>query len=171
MGKLRQRMWILAGTAWVVGGISSVLYLVAYPDDGATRFGTVGFFALLCAAPLTLIAIGRRGRRRFVIVFAAATLAIATYQFWTTNWPSRYGETATWCSDNHDAHAPGRVERIPPGVHCENGFIPADGLSWVALGGWSLFYGFALSFPVMAVLWAARQRPTIALPQPPGTTR
>ena len=44
----------------------------------------------------------------------------------------------------------------------ERGFAPADGISWIALGGWSLFYAFAASFPIMALAWLARRTPGTA---------
>jgi hypothetical protein len=131
----------------------------------------VGFISITAAAALTLVAMGRRGRRRFLVVFAAATLVIGTYQFWTTNWVARFGDTATYCDDAGHALQPGASKRIPPGVECAGGFVDADGISWLALGGWSLFYGFAAAFPVMGLAWLIRQRPALPLPQPPGTTR
>jgi hypothetical protein len=163
------RTWVAAGIGCVLGGVgfsvawaSSLLGAFDPPAEGnadevAAWFGGLGFLFLVAAAVLTLIAIGRRGRRRFLIVWAAATLAIATYQFWTTNWPARYADTATWCSDTGHEFAPGHVQRIPPGVQCADGFASADGISWLALGGWSLFYGFVVSFPIMGLAWAARR--------------
>ena len=172
----RSRTWMAAGVAYTFGGVgflvSWVLVLMGAfdpPFDGsadevAAWFGGVGFLVLVAAATLTLIAIGRRGRRRFLAVVAAATLAIATYQFWTTNWSARYADTATWCSDTRHDFAPGDIQRIPPGVQCADGFAPADGISWLALGGWSLFYGFAASFPIMGLAWLARRTPPPYLP-------
>ena len=111
------------------------------------------------------------------------------YQFWTTNWVARFGDAAPWCAEAGHALAPGTIDRIPPRVRCRDGFALADGISWLALGGWSLFYGFALSFPIMGVAWAARRMPPFYRPdfdthrvswsgrfgapgaQPPGTTR
>jgi len=86
-----------------------------------------------------------------VILWTAATLAIATYQFWTTNWVARFGDTATWCFEAGHALQPGKIERIPPRAHCSDGFAPADGISWLALGGWSLFNGFVVSFPIVGI--------------------
>jgi transposase InsO family protein len=131
--------------------------------DLAVWCGGLGFMALLAGAILTLIALGRRGRHQFLLVLAVTTLTIATYEFWTSNWAARYGDVSDRCF--YAALAPGAgVQRVPPGVRCidpgdgEEVFVPADAICWLALGGWSLVYGFAASFPVMAIGWAARRR-------------
>jgi hypothetical protein len=156
----RSWMWVLAGTAFVVGGIGCVPYAATeHPGDVALWLLPVGYLSLLAAAPLTLVAMGRRGRHRFLIVFAVATVAFTMQQFWTTNWPGRYADTATWCSDNGHELAPGHIQRIPPGVQCADGVVPADAISWLALAGWSTYYGFAVSFPIMGLAWLARRLP------------
>jgi hypothetical protein len=176
-----------AGAAYAFGGIgflvSRILVVLGAfdppfddsADEVAAWFGGIGFLMLVAAATLTLLAMGRRGRRPFLVVLAATTLTIATYQFWTTNWVVRFGDVATYCSDA--GYAPARdlsIQRLPPGVRCsewvwrrgeeyaragDEVFVPADGISWLALGGFSLFYGFAASFPIMGLAWLARRLP------------
>ena len=181
------RVWVAAGIAFMLAGIGCSTYIAVdltgaldHPaqssaDDVAVWFVRVGSLAVLAAAVLTLIAMGRRSRHRFLIVLAMTTFAVATLQFWTTNWVARYGDTSTRCSDTGHQHAPGRIQRIPPGMYCEDAgrevFLPADAISWLALAGWSTFCGFFASFPVMGLAWAGRRRPALAPAQPPGTTR
>jgi hypothetical protein len=170
----RTRIWVAAGIGYGLGGTGFVTSLTiavlstAYDRPGtatdlAVWFGGLGFMALLAGAILTLIALGRRGRHQFLLVLAVTTLTIATYEFWTSNWAARYGDVSDRCF--YAALAPGAgVQRVPPGVRCsdpgsgEEVFVPADGICWLALGGWSLFYGFVASFPLMALGWAARRR-------------
>jgi hypothetical protein len=177
----RSRMWMAAGLAYVLGGIGyathSAIHLAGAFEppfdsaavDVAVWFGVIGFFALLAGALLTLIAIGRRGRRRFLVAFAAATLAIATYQFWTTNWVARFGQAEDRCFDSGHFASRANIQRVPPGVRCfDRGnevFVAADGISWLALAGWSVFYGFVASFPLMGLAWAVRQRPLPGSPR------
>ena len=187
----RSRLWVAAGIAYILGGIGATTYAAAEvtgaidrpaqgsADDVAVWFAPPGFLALLVATVLTLVAIGPRGRRRFLILFAAGTLAVATYQFWTTNWVVRFGDVASYCFDAGYAPAERGIQRVPPGAYCsepaiplrDEVFVPADGISWLALGGSSAFYGFAASFPLMGFAWVARRRPALAPAQPPGTTR
>jgi hypothetical protein len=177
----RSRIWSAAGLAYVLGGIGfgtyNAIWLVGAFEppfdstavDVAAWFAVPGFFALLAATLLTLIAIGRRGRRRFLVVFAAATLAIATYQFWTANWAARFGQAEARCFDTQHFASRANIQRVPPGVACfDRGnevFVAADGISWLALAGWSVFYGFVASFPLMGLAWAVRQRPLPGSPR------
>jgi hypothetical protein len=148
--------------------------------DVAIWSATLGFFSLAGAMLVTLIALGAGGRRRFLLAFAATTLTIGVYQFWTSNWAARTGPATDRCiSTGH--YGPGRIERTPPGVHCVRGdrfvshpgpgntelieprggdvFVPADAICWLALVGWSTSYGLLASFPLMGVAWVTRRRP------------
>jgi hypothetical protein len=177
----RSRIWSAAGLAYVLGGIGFGTYSAIHlsgayepPFDSAALdvaiwFAVIGFFALLSGTFLTLIAIGRRGRQRFLVVFAAATLAIATYQFWTTNWAARFGEAGDACFNADQFASRATIQRVPPGVRCfdrgSDVFVAADGISWLALGGWSVLYGFVASFPLMGLAWTVRQRPLPGSPR------
>jgi hypothetical protein len=181
----RSRTWILAGIAFALGGIGIAGYaLIPDPPLGTAVdvggwFALVGFFSLLIATALTLVAIGSRGRRRFVVLLAATSLVVGTYLFWTSNWPARFGDVPTRCADtDHDLGPNGGVQRIPPGVRCFDGiaqtssrpmpteavFVPADAICWLALLGWSVFYSFVASYPLMGMAWLFRRRPALALP-------
>jgi hypothetical protein len=173
------RSWRVAGGLYAVGGMLFLLYYVVClaggyepPADGAigdaAEWGyTIGVFAILAATMSTLIALGRPGRRRFVVVFAAATITTAVVLFWTSNWAARMTDPATRCSDTAHDWRPGwdRIERVPPGARCSDQgrevFVPADAISWLALGGWSAYYAFLATFPLMGLVWAARRRPIL----------
>jgi hypothetical protein len=169
--RARSTAWTVAGIAYAVGGIGLAPYEILAPEppsdgtalDIAVGLAMVGWFAIFVGMVATLVALGRGGRRRFLAFFGAVTLAIGTYQFWTANWPARFGDTATRCSEEGFALHPAVVQRIPPGLQCHDSnaraFVPADGLAWVALVGWSLFYGFIATFPVMGLAWVISRRP------------
>ena len=174
------RVWVAAGLAYAIGGVGFQTYYVIgltgafeaplnnTAANVAVWFAAVGFISLLIAAVLTLVGIGRDGRHRFLIVFAAVTLTTATYMFWTSNWAARTGDVASRCFDTGYGVGPNAgIERIPPGVRCFDGtrevFVPADAICWLALVGWSLFYGFALSFPVYGLAWLAERRTMLAV--------
>jgi hypothetical protein len=179
IARATSRAWLIAGWAYFVGGVcagvSWVIFLLTDPFDPpvdftaagvATWFGAVGFFAIAVAMAATLVAIGRAGRRRFVVVFAAATLAIGTYEFWTSNWAARTASATDRCIDTgHDFGPRTRIQRMPPGVICdERGhevFVPADGICWLALAGWSVFWSLLASYPIMGLGWALRRRPRL----------
>jgi hypothetical protein len=185
--------WRLAGVAYALTGIGTGTYVVVTltstyepPFDSSTLevavwFALGGFFAGIAAVPLTLIALGRGGRRQFALVFAAATLTIGVYEFWTSNWAARTADATTRCIDTGH-YGPGRIQRIPPGVHCVKGdrfitherggrkfiapaggdvFVAVDAICWLALVGWSTFYGLLATFPLMGLAWAARRRPIL----------
>jgi hypothetical protein len=160
----RSRAWTVAGVAYGLGGLGLAAYEIILPYPPVGTATDVAVWAQVLGGPsvfvgmvATLVALGRGGRRRFLVLFAAVTLAVATYQFWTTNWPARFGEVRSYCTDQSLDFRGGPVQRVPPGVTCydrgQEEFVPADSLSWVALGGWSLFYGFVLTFPVMGFAW------------------
>jgi hypothetical protein len=164
----RSRAWTVAGAAFCLGGLALAVGTVVMPDppvgaaaDVAAWAEVLGALVILVGMVATLVAIGRAGRRKYLAVFAAATLAIATYQFWTTNWSARFGDVQTYCFDH--GHGGGPIQRVPPGVHCHDGkadvFVPADGISWLALVGWSTYWGFIVAFPLMGLAWVVRRRP------------
>ncbi len=172
------KSWRMAGVAYAVGavglGIHSVFNVTGaldppldYPEvDIAVWFGLIGFFSIAAAMLLTLIALGQAGRRRFLIVFAATTLVVGTYQFWTSNWAARTGTAADRCYDTgHDSGPNSRIERMPPGVRCSHGatevFVAPDAICWLALFGWTAFDSLLLTFPITGVAWAARRRPML----------
>jgi hypothetical protein len=167
----RSRAWSVAGVAYGLGGLAAAPYLIVVPDpsvggtalDLATWSAAIGYLLIFAGMIVTLVAIGRAGRRRFLVLFAGVTLAIATYQYWTTNWPARFGDVGSQCTNEGLALRGGSVERVPPGLNCyDRGnevFVPADGLAWLALGGWSLFYGFVATFPAMGIAWLISNRP------------
>ena len=175
------RSWRIAGVAFALGGAAFVPYGVicltqgwngfyrSSAGDAAITAATVGLVAIFAALVFTLVALGRSGRRRFLVVFAALTLAIGVVQFWTASWAARMGDVPTRCSDTGHDFRPGqdRIERIPPGVRCADGpvelLVPPDALSWLALVGWSAYYAFVASFPLMALAWAVRRRPVLRL--------
>jgi hypothetical protein len=175
------RSWRIAGVAFALGGAAVLPYALiclvqgwdgfyrSSAGDAALTAATVGFVAIFAGLVFTLIALGRLGRRRFLVVFAALTLAIGVLQFWTSNWTARMGDVPTHCSDRGHDFRPGldRIERMPPGVRCADGrvevLVPPDALSWLALAGWSVYYAFLATFPLMALAWAARRRPTLRL--------
>jgi hypothetical protein len=175
----RSWTWIAAGAGYILGGIGLLVYLLITltgtyepPFEGtavdvAVWSAAVGFLVLCLTAALTLIAIGRIGRRRFLVVFTAATLAVTTYHFWTSNWAARFGGVPSRCSDAGHLTTRAKVQRIPPGVLCPDEgreiFVAADGISWLALAGWWVFLGFAASFPLMGVGWLVR-RPIAPVP-------
>jgi hypothetical protein len=163
------RAWRVAGVAYGLGGLGFAVGLVLMPHptvgtaaDVAAWAEVIGGLLIFAGMLVTLIALGRRGRRTFLVVFGAATLTIATYQFWTTNWPARFGDVQTQCF-NRGHGGGGTIQRVPPGLHCNDGdgtvFVPADGIAWLALAGWSTYYGFVIAFPVMGLAWAVRRRP------------
>jgi hypothetical protein len=172
----RSRAWILTGIAYTIGGIGYAMYFIVVPDppvgtaaDIGVWFGIGGFLFLFAATVLTLVAIGRRGRHRFLVLFAAATLVVATYEFWTSNWAARTGDVPTRCvNTGHNFGPRSSIQRVPPGVRCSDPagqvFVPADAICWLALAGWSVFYGFVVSFPLMGLTWVVRRRPAFALP-------
>jgi hypothetical protein len=176
----RSRMWTATGIALALGGAGIAFYIAFLPDpavgtmtDIASWAAVVGFFCLVIAAVLILVAIGSHGRRRFLVVLAAATLGIGTYLFWTANWPARFGDVPTRCADTgHAFRPPGHVQRIPPGFRCyddvalvhgrtvprESVLVRPDAISWLALAGWSFYYAFAISFPLMGLAWLFQRR-------------
>src|SRR3954471_21743445 len=91
----RSRVWIMAGLAFAVGGLGYGAYWIfslagaleppadSAPADVAIWFAVAGVLSIFTGMTLTLIALGRTGRRRFLVVFAAATLVVGTYEFWT----------------------------------------------------------------------------------------
>jgi hypothetical protein len=168
------RSWRIAGAAYVLGGVGFGTYFaidltgaldppVDHPAvDIAAWFAVAGFLSVVVAMPMTLVALGRTGRRRFAALFAAATLAIGTYEFWTSNWAARTGSPAGRCADARQETGPGaRIQRVPPGVWCPgaNGevFVEADAICWLALAGWSVFWSLMTSFPLMGLGWASRR--------------
>jgi hypothetical protein len=172
------RAWLIAGLAYALGGLGYGVYWGIYLTgafdppiaftavDVAVWFGVVGFLAIAVAMVATLVAVGRAGRRRFVVVFAAATLAIGTYEFWTSNWAARTASATDRCvATGHEFGPRTRIQRMPPGVICdERGnetFVPADGICWLALAGWSIFWALLASYPIIGLGWALRQRPTL----------
>ena len=176
----RTRSWRLAGFAYALGGacnfVYSVIYLAGAFDppidftavDVAVLFGVVGFFATAGAMVATLVAIGRTGRRRFLVVFAASLLTIGTYEFWTSNWAARTGAPADRCvATGHQSFGSTtpRIERVPPGVWCPEQrsevFVPADAICWLALVGWSTFWALLATYTIMGAGWALRRRPTL----------
>jgi len=165
------RAWTLAGIGYGLGGLGLATYTVVLPDppvgetalDVAGWFETIGLMSLLVGMVSTLIALGGAGRRKFLQVLAVVTLTVAVYQYWTTNWPARFGDVASHCTNKGLDFRAGPIRRIPPGLTCHDGgkevFVAADGLSWVALAGWSLFYGFVFTFPVTGAAWLISRRP------------
>jgi hypothetical protein len=182
----RSRTWLSAGIAFALGGIGYAGYyvIVPYPPVGTAAdvgvwFGVVGFFFLVAATILTLVAMGPHGRRRFLVILAVATLAVGTYLFWTSNWAARFADVPSRCIDTGHHFGPrDGVQRIPPGVRCfnriaqtrsgpmptEEVWVQADAVSWLALAGWSVVCGFVMSFPLMGLAWPVRRRPALALP-------
>jgi len=179
----RSRSWTAAGIAFALGGAGIAFYNAFLPDppvgtmtDVASWAAVLGFLCLVIACIFTLVAVGSGGRRRFLVVLAASTLVVGTYQFWSTNWAVRFGDPQTQCFDKGHLGPPGGIQRIPPGVHCRDDtavahsgtvpmktvFVPADGISWLALGGLSLYYAIALSFPLMGLAWVVRRRSSFA---------
>ena len=175
----RSRTWIAIGILLALGGLGIAFYSAFLPDppvgksaDIAVWADVLGFFCLVGAGALTLIAIGSQGRRRFLVVLAATTLAVGTYQFWTSNWAARFGDVQTQCLNTGHAGLPGSVQRVPPGVHCYEDialagpktvprkvdFVPADAISWLALLGFSAYYACALTFTLMGAGWLLRRR-------------
>jgi hypothetical protein len=129
----------------------------------ATSVGVVGLISLSVGAVLTLVAIGKQGRRQFLATFVTATFAVGLYEFWFSDWAAHFGDVATACANaGYDASARAHVERLPPRLHCyDRGidvFVPPDAVAWVALAGSSLFYGFTTSFPLVALILAIRKR-------------
>jgi hypothetical protein len=175
----RSRAWLIAGAAYLVSGIGLGVgtAVVAVTDaygppidftavDVAVAFWIVGLVAVFAAMVATLVAIGRSGRRRFVIVFAATTLVVGTYEFWTSNWAARTAGATQRCADTQIAlPSAARIQRVPPGVQCsyDDGdvFVAADGICWLALAGWSIFWALLASYPIMGVGWAVRRRPVL----------
>jgi hypothetical protein len=174
----RTRLWTAAGLAFALGGLgygtwavfrlSGVFDPPAYgaAADVATWFGVAGALSIFAGMLVTLVALGQTGRRRFLVVFAAATLAVGMYEFWTSNWAARTGDVATRCSNTgHDFNSRSSIQRMPPGVRCLDGsrqvFVPADAICWLALAGWSLFFAFVLSFPVLGMGWVVRRWPML----------
>jgi hypothetical protein len=173
------RWWRSAGAAFLLAGAALTVYEVidlvydqydvSHGTTGDLAAGalTVAALAILAGMVLTLVALGRAGRRRFLVVFATGILAIGVYEFWSSNWVARMGDPATHCSDRGHDFRPGldRVERMPPGVRCADGgaeiLVAPDALSWVALVGWSVYYAFLASFPLMALAWVVRRRPVL----------
>jgi hypothetical protein len=175
----RSRTWTAAGIALALGGTGIAFYDAFLPDpptgtmtDIAGWAAVLGFFCLVIASALILVAIGSSGRRRFLVVLASTTLVVGTYQFWTTNWTARFGDVATRCADTGHALLPGRVQRIPPGVRCYDEvalvhgrtvprkavLVRPDAICWLALGGSSLLYAFVISFPLMGLGWLLQRR-------------
>jgi hypothetical protein len=175
------RAWLIAGSAYFVGGVGSTVSAAIYltdPYDPPIDFaaadiaawaGLVGFLAIAAAMVATLVAVGRAGRRRFVTVFAAMTLTIGTYEFWTSNWAARTATARDRCIATGHVFGPEkpRIQRVAPGVWCPDPggevFVPADGICWLALAGWSIFWALLASFPVLGLGWAARRRPRLRL--------
>jgi hypothetical protein len=172
----RSRAWTVAGVAYGLGGLGLAAYeiILPYPPVGTATDVAVwaqllGGLSLFVGMVATLIALGRGGRRKFLAMFAGITLVVSTYQFWTTNWPARFGDVQSHCFDRgHDGGGP--IQRIPPGLHCyDDGvqvFVAADVISWLALAGWSTYLGFIATFPVMGIAWLISNRQQLA---PAGT--
>jgi hypothetical protein len=173
--RARSQLWIVAGIAFALGGLGyETWYVVCLaggldpPADGAAAdvaiwFALAGSLSILTGMVLALLALGREGRRRFLVVFAAALLVVGTYEFWTSNWAARTADAQWRCENSgHYFTDQATIQRLPPGVHCVEGtrdvFVAADAICWLALVGWSAFYAFVFSFPLLGMDWAARRR-------------
>jgi hypothetical protein len=174
----RSRAWVTAGIAFGLGGLGLAAYeiILPYPPVGtamdvAVWAEVLGGLSLFVGMVATLVALGRGGRRKFLALFAGVMLVVSTYQYWTTNWPARYGDVYSHCVFERGQDGGGSIQRVPPGLHCRGDggevFVAADAISWLALAGWSTYFSFIATFPVMGIGWLFTRRRT---PMPAGAS-
>jgi hypothetical protein len=164
------RAWHVAGTCLVVGG-AMVIPAFAEPlpcqgyvcDDTGTvarALEGVGLCLIALGAGAVLVALGGRGRRRFLTVWAVAAAIFVVGGYLDSTFPAGYSP-GDRCADEGFGFLRWEIERWPPGVRCfdqqgASDFEPAHFTDGLMLAGYSLLQGFLLAFPLLGAVTAVR---------------
>ena len=179
------RLWRAVGVGYAVGGAAMApVFIIPLPCDGWVCGDTggpvvgvlavCGFVCMSGAAVLTLVALGRHGRRRFAALWLAGALVVGIIGFLNSTWAARYDPVGR-CFEGAPAMPPlspsgprgyavsgqhastERVQVWPPGVQCSGAgysyFVPARIVDGVILAAYAVSYGFLLAYPLMCLGW------------------
>jgi hypothetical protein len=179
------RLWRAIGVGYAVGGAAlAPVFILPLPcdgwvcgDSGGPVVGVLavcGFVCVLCAAVLTLVALGRHGRRRFAALWLTAALVVGIIGFLNSTWAARYDPVGR-CFEGAPAepllspsgprgHAVGGqhastegMQVWPPGVQCSGAgysyFVPARVVDGVILAAYAVGDGFVLAYPLTGLGW------------------
>jgi hypothetical protein len=188
------RLWRAVGLGYTVGGAAiAPIFILPLPcdrwvcgDSGGPIIGALAFCGFVCvfgAAALTLVALGRHGRRRFAALWLAAALVVGIIGFLDSTWAARYDPLGR-CFDGAPAmplspsgprgYAVGgqgssteRVQVWPPGVHCSGAgysyFVPARIVDGLILAAYAVSFGFLLGYPLTGLGWLLGRADAFAL--------